>query len=131
GRALFGFDDLKLPGDALLFAQDKLIAPGEFSQLLLESGGFLGALFGFGLHGREFFASHDRFGRTALELLVQRLDIRLRGSELLLQSRLLLLQSRLLLLEALILLLTRLQLLLQILRAFLAFGQQGLLFGSL
>ena len=53
--ALLGCGHLELPGELLLLCQHHLVALGKQGQLLLQSGGLVGLLFSFRLHGRELF----------------------------------------------------------------------------
>ena len=93
-----------------------LVVFRELRHLLLQSGGLVVLLAGFGFHRRQFFFRHQGFDGTALQPLIERLDVGLGGGKFLLQSRGFLFFG--------------LQLLLERLRLLLTLAQQGLLFAG-
>ena len=90
---LLGLSDLELAGQSLSFSHRQLVALRQARDLLLQGGGLFGLFFLFRFQCVQFFFRHHDFGRAALQLLAQRLDIRLRRRELLLKICLLLLES--------------------------------------
>src|ERR1019366_332000 len=87
GGALLNFRHLELAGQLLLFVLGNLVVFRELGELLLERGSQIRLFFNFSFHRREFFLRHQGFRGTALQFLVENLDVGLGRGKLLLQVR--------------------------------------------